>query len=141
MALVLETLRHERRLQLCGNLYIIITVDTEYILHNVTRTLHVHAICGHCNVETFLCFRINLHFERLEDALYLVVAYLLTDEVVHVSIFEEHLGVFYWVRIEVLYLHAHLTASQLLTKDGSLLQGVYCAVRVDATLKTERGVR
>jgi hypothetical protein len=42
--------------------------------------------------------------------------------------------------IDILNLHRHLTTSQFLTQNGSLLQSVNGAVGIDATLEPEAGI-
>ena len=50
--LVFVTLDDEARLQLCGNLHIIISIDTQDILNDVARTLHIDAVGGNFESQT-----------------------------------------------------------------------------------------
>ena len=68
------------------------------------------------------------------------MTYGLTDKAVNVFIVELYAGVSHRVRINVLYLHAHLTACKLLAEDGCLLEGIDGAVWIDATLEAITGI-
>ena len=125
----------ERALELCRNLHIIISVDTQDFLNYVARTLHVDAVCRNVKLQAGLSLRYNLHVEALNDRANHVVAYLLSDEAVYILEVELDAGIADRVRINILYLHAHLAACQLLAQYGSLLQSVDGAVGVDATLE------
>ena len=62
---------------------------------------------------------------------------MLANEAVAVLIIEAHFEVGQWLRVNVLYLHTHFTASYLTAKDGCLLQGIDDAVGVDTALKAK----
>ena len=76
-----------------------------------------------------------LHVEAGHDALDGVVADVLAYEGVDIAVGEVNVerGQGGW--IDVLDLHAHLSACKLFAQDGGLLQGVYGAVGVDAALE------
>ena len=135
--LVFLVLCGERRLELCGYLHVVVSVDAQDVFHHVARALHVHAICRHREVEAFGVFLVYLHLKARHDALDGVGAELLAYQSVAILIVEAHVEVWKWLWIHVFYLHRHLAACQLLTEDGSLLECVYSAVRVNATLEAE----
>ena len=49
-------------------------------------------------------------------------------------------GILHLLGIDVLDLHRHLAASQLLTELGSIFQGVDGAIGIYATFETERSI-
>ena len=65
---------------------------------------------------------------------------LLAYQRVGVAVLQIDNGVLHRLGIDIVNLHRHLTASQLLTENGSLLQGIDDTVGVNATLKAERCV-
>ena len=67
MTLILEVLDNERRLQLSWNLYIIIAIDTEDILYNITWTLYVNTESGNGDVKSLGILLVDLDIERGED--------------------------------------------------------------------------
>ena len=125
----------ERALELCRNLHIIISVDAQDVLNYIARTLHVDTVCRNVEFQSCLSLRYNLHVEALNDRADHVVAYILSDETVYILEVKLNAGVVDRVGINILYLHAHLAACQLLAQYGSLLQSVDGAVGVDATLE------
>ena len=58
----------------------------------------------------------------------------------YIAIFKVDNRILHLLRIDVLNIHRHLTASQFLTELGSIFQGLDGTIGVYATLKAERGV-
>ena len=80
MLLVLLTLDNERALQLGGNLHIIISIDTQDILHHIARTLHIDAIGRDLEGQSLWRLVEHLHLQALADALDGLYGNLLADE-------------------------------------------------------------
>ena len=141
MLLVFVALDDERGLQLFGHFHIIIAIHAQDIFHNVARTLNVHTIGRHFELQALGILRLDDHFERRNDALDGVVRNLLTNQLVHVIVLQIHVEVGQRLGIDILDFHRNLSASQFLAEQGSLLQGVDGAVGIDTALKAERGIR
>ena len=57
---------------------------------------------------------------------------------IYIRILQVHLEVLNLLWINVFYLHGNLAAGKFLTKNCCLLECIYCTIRVDTTLETER---
>ena len=104
-----------------GNLHIIISVDAKDVLHYVARTLHVDAISRNHKVKTIGILTLDLHLEACGDALDGFHAQALAYEAVSIFVVESHREVGQRLRINILDLHRHFSASQFLAEDSGLL--------------------
>ena len=141
MFLVLLTLDDERTLQLGGNLHIIISIDTQDILHHIARTLHVDTIGWYHKGQPLFVLVLDLHLKREADGLDDLRIDVLTNQVVDILETQVYDSILDGLGIDITDLHRHLTACQFLTEDGSLLQRIDGAIGIDATLEAERGIR
>ena len=137
---ILLGLHGERRLELGGNLDIVVAVDTQDVLDHVTGALHVGTVGGHVEHEAFGVFSHHLHLQAFGYLAYHVVTDGLAYQTVAVFIVETHLGVGDGGGIDIVDLHGHLAACQLAAEDGGLLEGIDGAVGVDAALEAVRGI-
>ena len=78
----------EAALDGCGNLHIVVSVNTEDVFDNVAGTLYVHPVCGNGKFYAFLGFRIDAHFQAADNALHRFSGNLLADKAVNVIVFE-----------------------------------------------------
>ena len=140
ISLVLIALNSQGALQLGWNLHIIISVDTENILYYVARTLNVYTISRNQEVDALSILLHDLHLERCSNVLDGLSTNLLTDEAMRILIVQTNREILHWLWIYILDLHGNLTASQLLTEDGCLLQSINLSVWIYATLKTVAGI-
>ena len=140
MLTVLISLDYERALQLCWDLHIIISVDTEDILNDITWTLNIHTIGRNLECQSLSSLAEHLHLQTLTDALDSLYRNHLTHEVVYILIAEFYHSVLHWLWVNIAYLHANLTASELLTEDSCLLKSIDSTIWIYATFETETGI-
>ena len=139
--LVLLTLDDERTLQLRGNLHIIISIDTQDILDDITGALHVNTIGRNLEGQPLLVLVLDLHLKREADGLDDLRIDILTHQVMDILETQVHDSILDGLGIDITYIHRYLTACQFLTEDGCLLQRIDGAIGIDATLEAERGIR
>ena len=121
MFLVLGVLNGQRTLEHGGDFHIIISVDAENVLNHVAGPAYVHTIGGHCELQSLIILSVNLHLKARDDALDGVVAELLSDKAVAIFVLQAHFEVGKRIGIDILNLHADLSAGEFLAEYGSLL--------------------
>ena len=141
MLLIFFTLDDKRTFQLSRNLHIIISIDAQDILHHIAGTLHIHTIGRYLEGQCLRCLVEHLHLQALADALDRFYRNILTYKIVHILIAQFHHRILHRLGIDIADFHRHLTASQFLTKDGSLLQGINRSIGINTTFETETGIR
>ena len=124
------------------NLDVVVAIDAQNLFHHIARLLHIHTESGCLHLHLLLVRRKNLKAKVLQDALLCLHGQFLTDEVGHILVFHIDDGIL-WQRVvlHIHNLHAHFATSQFLCQHGCTFDGVNLACRVDATLKTETGIR
>ena len=122
------------------NLDIVVTVDAEYVLHEVGFTLHVHTIGRNGHAQHAVLFVFDHDFEGCEYLTDGLFGYLLADEGVHTRKRQVEAEIFGRLGTYVGYFARYLAAGKLLHKQGGTLQCVYLHVRVDAAFETERRI-
>ena len=140
MFFILFTLNNERTLKLCRYLNIVVAINTQDILNYITRTLHINAICRNLKHKSLFRFCKNLHVKPHTDILYHVMWNILSNQPCGIIVFQINFEVLHWLRIYIPYLHRNHCTSKFLCHYCSLLQCIYCSIRVNTTLKSERRI-
>ena len=93
MALVGVALDRKAALESSRNLYIVIAVDTQDILYNITGTLNIHTVGRNNQVKTFSGLVLNLHLEAGDNALDGLGRNMLANQRIYIVIFQRNVEV------------------------------------------------
>ena len=121
--------------------HIVVSVDPQYLLDNVSFQLYVHPVCRNLKKHCLIVFPEYLKVKQSEYPLNCVPAYLFPDETVDVR--EAHFGrcIPDFFRVNVYNTGAYLAACELLHQDGCPFQGPDRYVWISSPFKSERGIR
>ena len=103
--LILITLDDKRTLQLCWDLYIIISIDTQDILHNIAGTLHINTIGRNLKCQGLSGLVEYPHLQTLTDTLDSCMRNFLTHKVVNILITEFYDRVLHRFGIDIANIH------------------------------------
>ena len=86
LALVGFPFHREAALQRSRNLNVIVSIDSQDVLYNVTGALNIHTVSRHAQFQSFRCLLIDSHLQAGHDALYGFSRNVLTYQVVHILV-------------------------------------------------------
>ena len=141
VGLVALALRCQAGLQGCGNLHIIISVNTEDVLYHIAIALHIHAVWRHVERQALCRFAYNLHLQARRDAFYRLCRNLLAYQRVYLPVREFHPEVAGGSGAYILDVGRDGAAGKFLHHQCRQFQAVKGGVGVDASFKAEGSIR
>ena len=141
VGLVALALRCQAGLQGCGNLHIIISVNTEDVLYHIAVALHIHAVWRHVERQALCRFAYNLHLQAGHDAFYRLCRNLLAYQRVYLPVREFHSEVAGGSGAYILDIGRDGAAGKFLHHQCRQLQAVKGGVGIDASFKAEGSIR
>ena len=119
------------------DVYLVVAVDSQYVLHNVGRACHVHSVCRNLKCQAFLVLVLYFHFKTFEYSLDVVLVDVLSYEFVDVVEFEVYNGWLYRSRVFVYDVASDFTAGNFLYGQCGELQHEYCVIWVASSFVSE----